>query len=128
MIDKAFLENLKMNPNPQDTRVLEVFLDNYLINKPIVVNTKEPYALEKYIDDLIQIFNARGSYNRIDETVLGVLNTKIKKKGNRQNTFNQLKNGNQFFRLETTLSLEKNSFKICITLGFMSFPLASAHP
>jgi hypothetical protein len=27
---------------------------------------------------LIQIFNARGSYNRIDETVLGVLNTKIK--------------------------------------------------
>jgi hypothetical protein len=78
MIDKAFLENLKKNPNPQDTRILEVFLDNYLINKPIVVNTKEPYALEKYIDDLIQIFNARGSYNRIDETVLGVLNTKIK--------------------------------------------------
>lgn len=78
MIDKVFLENLKKNPNPQDTRVLEVFLDDYLINKPIVVNTNKPYTLEKYIDELSQIFNTRGSYNRIDETVLGVLNTKIK--------------------------------------------------
>ena len=78
IIDKVFLENLKERPNPQDTRVLEEFLEHYLIDKPVVTNTKAPEALKKYVDDLIQLFNTRGSYNRVDETVMGVLKKKIR--------------------------------------------------
>ena len=78
IIDKAFLENLKERPNPQDTGVLEEFLDHYLIDKPVVTNTKDPEALKKYADDLIKLFNTRGSYNRVDETVMGVLKKKIR--------------------------------------------------
>jgi hypothetical protein len=78
IIDKAFLQNLKERPNPQDTRVLEEFLEHYFIDKPVVMNTKDPGALNKYVDDLIQLFNTRGSYNRVDETVLGVLKKKIR--------------------------------------------------
>ena len=78
IIDKVFLQNLKDRPNPQDTRVLEEFLEHYFIDKPVVMNTKDPEALNKYVDDLIQLFNTRGSYNRVDETVLGVLKKKIR--------------------------------------------------
>jgi hypothetical protein len=78
IIDKVFLENLKERPNPQDTGVLEEFLDHYLIDKPDVMDTKAPEALKKYVDDLIQLFNTRGSYNRVDETVMGVLKKKIR--------------------------------------------------
>lgn len=78
IIDKVFLQNLKDRPNPQDTRVLEEFLEHYFIDKPVVMNTKDPGALNKYVDDLIQLFNTRGSYNRVDETVLGVLKKKIR--------------------------------------------------
>lgn len=77
IIDKAFLENLKERPNPQDTGVLEDFLGKYSIDKPVVMNTKAPEALNKYVDELIQLFNTRGTYSRVDETVLGVLKTKI---------------------------------------------------
>jgi Skp family chaperone for outer membrane proteins len=78
IIDRVFLENLKERPNPQDTRVLEEFLEHYLIDKPVVTNTKAPEALNKYVDDLIQLFNTRGSYARVDETVVGVLKKKIR--------------------------------------------------
>jgi len=47
------------------------------------------------------------------------------KNGARNKTFNQLKNGSQFFRVLKTFSLEKNSVSICFAEGLTNAPSSS---
>ena len=56
---------------------------------------------------------------------------KIKKRiknGARNMTLNQLKKGSQFFLVSKMFSLEKNSDKICFTVGLTKVPFSSFHP
>lgn len=82
-IDKSFLEKVENNKNTQVIRILETFLDNNGIARPIVSNTgktkpEREEALTLYIRDLIQIFHSFGTHAAVDDMLIGVFNTKIK--------------------------------------------------
>lgn len=53
---------------------------------------------------------------------------KIKKTGTSNNSHNQESMGSQFFRDLNMLIREKNSAKICPTVGFTKAPCSSCHP
>ena len=57
-------------------------------------------------------------------------NLKINRKrsGASKATFTQLKNGSQAFLVLKTFSLEKNSFKICVGVGFTKSPFSFFQP
>jgi hypothetical protein len=79
IIDKPFLEKVKEHQKLQEIRIVEEFLDHYDIDKPIAnTETNKKEALQKYVDDLVTLFNTRGIYKRVDETVLGVMKSKIR--------------------------------------------------
>lgn len=77
IIDKPFLEKMKERQDLQEIRIVEEFLEHYDIDKPIA-NTETAEADTTYVDDLVRLFHTRGTYNRVDETVLGVLKSKIR--------------------------------------------------
>ena len=76
IIDKPFLEKMKERQDLQEIRIVEEFLDKYDIDKPVDSSKKE--ADTTYVDDLVRLFHTRGTYKRVDETVLGVLKSKIR--------------------------------------------------
>jgi hypothetical protein len=71
IIDKPFLEKVKEHQDLQDIKIIEEFLRKYAIDKP-------EDSSKNYVDDLIRLFNTRGIYPRVDETVLGTMKSKIR--------------------------------------------------
>ena len=71
IIDKPFLEKVKEHQDLQDIKIIEEFLHKYAIDKP-------EDSSKNYVDDLIRLFNTRGIYKRVDETVLGTMKSKIR--------------------------------------------------
>lgn len=71
IIDKPFLEKVKEHQDLQDIKIIEEFLRKYAIDKP-------EDSSKNYVDDLIRLFNTRGTYKRVDETVLGTMKSKIR--------------------------------------------------